>query len=81
MKTASDLRLPGVAGKLNARKAQIAVISNQDLCLAPEMIGLQGSPTRVLKSAPVKYHKQCRKVNAETPGAAKALMEFLREKY
>jgi electron transfer flavoprotein beta subunit len=80
MKTTCDLRLPTIAGKLNARKAKIMTISNQDLRLEPAVIGLEGSPTRVLKSAPVKYQKQCRTVKAETPGAAKALLDFLQEK-
>lgn len=42
-------RLPTLRGKQNARQAEITAISNADLKLDEERIGLRGSPTRVTR--------------------------------
>jgi electron transfer flavoprotein beta subunit len=49
VKEISHPRLPTLRGKQMARRAEIRAISNADLKLKEERIGLRGSPTRVTK--------------------------------
>jgi len=44
------LRLPGIFGKRNAMKAEVKIITVEDLGLTAEQVGLKGSLTRVLKT-------------------------------
>ncbi len=55
VKEINEPRLPSLRGKMKARKAGIEKLTAADLGLAPERVGLKGSPTRVIKSfAPEK---------------------------
>ena len=49
VKELNDPRLPSLAGVLRARAAAITRWGAQDLGLAPERVGLDGSPTRVVR--------------------------------
>jgi len=42
-------RYPSLKGLLNARKMDIPVLTNKDLNLPEDKIGLDGSPTRVVR--------------------------------
>jgi len=49
LKDANTPRLPSLRGKMKARKIEIPVWGKEDLGLPDEEIGLDGSPTRVVK--------------------------------
>lgn len=49
VKELNEPRLPSLRGKMNARKADIPTWSNADLNIDSTQIGLEGSPTRVVK--------------------------------
>jgi len=49
VKEINEPRLPSLRGKMNAKKAVIPVWSNADLDIKESQIGLNGSPTQVIK--------------------------------
>jgi len=49
VKEINEPRLPSLRGKMKARKAEIATWSNNDLNIPEAEIGLNGSPTQVVK--------------------------------
>lgn len=49
VKELNEPRMPSLRGKMNARKADIPTWSNADLGIDTTQIGLDGSPTRVVK--------------------------------
>ncbi|MBN3039838.1 MAG: electron transfer flavoprotein subunit beta/FixA family protein [Candidatus Omnitrophica bacterium] len=49
VKEINEPRMPSLRGKMNARKFQIPVWNNSDLNIESNQIGLEGSPTRVVK--------------------------------
>lgn len=49
VKEINEPRMPSLKGKMKAKSAKITVWKNSDLGIAPDEIGLEGSPTRVVK--------------------------------
>ncbi len=49
VKEINEPRLPSLRGKMSSRKAEIALWGNKDLGLSENQIGLNGSPTQVVK--------------------------------
>ncbi len=49
VKEINEPRLPSLRGKMNAKKAEITVWTADDVGAPPEEIGLNGSPTQVMK--------------------------------
>ena len=49
VKEINNPRLPSLKGKMAAKKAQITTWSAEDLGCDPEKLGLDGSPTKVVK--------------------------------
>jgi len=49
VKEINEPRLPSLRGKMSSRKAEINLWGNKDLGLSPDQIGLNGSPTQVVK--------------------------------
>ncbi|MFH1519395.1 MAG: electron transfer flavoprotein subunit beta/FixA family protein [Candidatus Omnitrophota bacterium] len=49
VKEINEPRLPSLRGKMKAKKAEITVWGNKDLGIAEDQIGLNGSPTQVVK--------------------------------
>ncbi len=49
VKDINQPRLPSLKGKMRARKAEIKTISAQDIDIAHTELGLDGSPTKVMK--------------------------------
>ncbi|MDD4956190.1 MAG: electron transfer flavoprotein subunit beta/FixA family protein [Candidatus Omnitrophica bacterium] len=49
VKEINEPRLPSLKGKMKAKKAEIVVWTAEDVACEPENIGLDGSPTRVVK--------------------------------
>lgn len=49
VKEINEPRLPSLRGKMNAKKAEIPLWTADDIGLEPEVTGLDGSPTQVMK--------------------------------
>ena len=59
VKEVSDPRLPTLRGKQKAKKLEIPVWDNKALDIDPSKVGLDGSPTRVVKIAKPKVARKC----------------------
>ncbi len=65
VKEIADPRLPTLDGKIKARRTEISVLTNIDLALPENEIGLKGSPTRVLRIFHPKLLRKCVMTSAE----------------
>ena len=84
VKEIADPRLPTLRGKQKARQADIPSWSADDLDVEAASLGLNGSPTRVVKIFRPSVTRECEKVTAlDEEGindAADKLVAFLRKK-
>ena len=84
VKEVADPRLPTLRGKLKAKKTDIPVFENGNLNVEEGKIGLNGSPTRVVKIFKPKVTRQCKKIVAADEqsinSAADELVKFLNGK-
>jgi electron transfer flavoprotein beta subunit len=84
VKEVADPRLPTLRGKQKARAADVPTWTLKDLGLDPKKVGLEGSPTRVVKIFRPQVARHCRKVqaldDAAIGAAADELVAFLKEK-
>ncbi len=72
-------RLPSLRGKRNARKAELKVLTAADLELDEANIGLNGSPTQVIKIFSPQIEKKGEKYEVEPEKAAEILYNKLKE--
>ncbi len=81
VKEISDPRLPTLRGKQKAKRADVPVWTMGDLDVEPSKLGLEGSPTRVVKIFRPSVARKCEKLVAadETSVALAAdrVVEFL----
>jgi electron transfer flavoprotein beta subunit len=78
IKEVASPRLPTLGGKLKAKKAQIPLWGPKDLEVEMGSLGLEGSPTRVVKIFRPKVARQCQKVLAlDERAVAKAVDELV----
>ena len=57
IKSSTDPRLPSLRGMMKAKRAEIPHFTVQDLELPPAEVGLDGSPTKVVKIfTPIREH-------------------------
>ncbi|MBN1941714.1 MAG: electron transfer flavoprotein subunit beta/FixA family protein [Phycisphaerae bacterium] len=84
VKEIADPRLPTLRGKQRAKKIDVPTWGVADLDVQPEKLGLNGSPTRVVKIFKPKVARECEKLHAvdeETiEQAATRVVEYLKEK-
>lgn len=84
VKEVADPRLPTLRGKQKAKKLDISTWSATDLDVVEENLGLNGSPTRVVKIFRPSVTRQCEKLPAGDDDAidkaTDKVVEFLREK-
>jgi len=77
-------RLPTLRGKQRSRKIDIPVWKPHDLDIEPAKIGLDGSPTRVVKIFCPKISRTCEKLTASSDDAVAAaadrFVQFVSEK-
>ncbi len=77
-------RLPTLRGKQKARAVDIPTWGPADLDVEPENLGLNGSPTRVVKIFRPKVARQCEKVfvtgDLTADDAAERLVAFLKQR-
>lgn len=73
-------RMASLKGRMAAKKAQIVPVNAAALQIAPESIGLQGSPTRVVKlGTPPRKTGGIKIDGSDAAAAAKTVVEKLRE--
>lgn len=70
-------RLPSLRGKRNARAAELKIWNADDLGLDEKTIGLNGSPTQVVKIFTPKHDKQTEKVTVTPDEAADLIIQRL----
>jgi len=84
VKEIADPRLPTLRGKQRARRTDIETWTPQDLDVEASNVGLEGSPTRVVKIFRPKVARECEKMVAtdeEAVGkAVDRLVEFLQQR-
>jgi len=61
-KAIGELGLPTLDGVKKARRVKLDTVTNAELKLAPELIGLKGSPTKVVKIFHPVIKRDCRKI-------------------
>ncbi|MCD8148042.1 MAG: acyl-CoA dehydrogenase family protein [Clostridiales bacterium] len=77
-KTSYDLRYPSFTTKRFARTAEIGQLTSEQVVVAPEERGLNGSPTRVLKTYTPRHEKNGMKIeNLDGKAAAEKLTGLL----
>jgi len=84
VKEIAEPRLPTLRGKQKARKTNIEVLSVSDLDVDAARLGLNGSPTRVVKIFRPRVARQCRMLEAgdeeSIEKAAEHVVKFLTER-
>jgi len=84
VKEVGDPRLPTLRGKQKARRTDVPVWGPDDLDVAQANLGLDGSPTRVVKIHKPTIARQCEKLIANdgesTADAVERVVEFLKQK-
>lgn len=72
-------RLPSLRGKKNARNAELTVWNAQDLELDEKSIGLNGSPTQVVKIFSPQMTKQCEKYDVSPEETVEIIYRRIKE--
>jgi electron transfer flavoprotein beta subunit len=72
-------RLPSLKGMMRAKSAQIAKWSADDIAADPKSIGLDGSPTRVVKIFTPPPRKGGEMLKGDTTDVAKEVAELLKD--
>ena len=84
VKEVAEPRLPTLRGKQKAKKTDVPVWSVEDLDVEADQLGLNGSPTRVVKIFRPKVTRQCQMLEAgdevSIEQATDQVVEFLRER-
>ena len=73
-------RLPSLRGKMNAKKAQIPHWGPEDIGAEATRIGLDGSPTQVVKIFTPEVHKGGEKFEGDPQEGVNKLIAFLKER-
>ena len=81
VKEIASPRLPTLRGKRRARSAEIAVLSNENLELPSNEVGLKGSPTRVAKVFSPKVARDCEMAEADSPEGMERAVERLLKRF
>jgi len=79
VKEINEPRLPSLKGKMRAKKAEIPVWTAEDLSCDEEKIGLDGSPTRVIKVFTPPPREGGRILEGEPDEASKELAGLLKD--
>ncbi|NQT93913.1 MAG: electron transfer flavoprotein subunit beta, partial [Lentisphaerae bacterium] len=79
VKEINEPRLPSLKGKLAARKAEITVWTAEDLGADPPKLGLEGSPTKVVKIFTPPPREGGEIFEGEPADCVKTLVERIRD--
>jgi len=81
VKETAEPRLPTLDGKIHARDVEVIKLSAADLNIDPKKVGLEGSPTRVVKISKPQITRKCEmhKTGNKKPvsDAVESLVNFL----
>ena len=77
VKEVANPRLPTLRGKQRAKAADVPVWTPKDMDLDPAKLGLDGSPTRVVKIFKPKVARQCQKLPAGDEQSIAAAVDTL----
>lgn len=78
VKEINDPRLPSLAGVLRARRASVTCWRASDLGVEPAKLGLEGSPTRVVRIFPPAVRPGGRRLTGDPAAMAAELAEHLK---
>ncbi len=78
VKEINEPRLPSLKGKMRAKKAEIKKWSAKDLNLDPGLIGLNGSPTKVVKIFTPPPREKGQVLEGDPKEISEKLVEFLK---
>lgn len=79
VKEINEPRLPSLKGKMAARKAQITTWTAADINADPEMLGLDGSPTKVVKIFTPERHADGEMLEGEPNEVVEQLVGKLKD--
>lgn len=79
VKEINEPRLPSLKGKLAAKKKEIAFVNAEQLDVYADRIGLEGSPTQVIKIFTPPRPKGGKIIEGEVPDAVAELIRELKE--
>jgi electron transfer flavoprotein beta subunit len=79
VKEINEPRLPSLKGKMAARKAQITTWTASDIEADPEMLGLDGSPTKVVKIFTPERHADGEMLEGEPNEIVEQLVDKLKD--
>jgi electron transfer flavoprotein beta subunit len=79
VKEINEPRLPSLKGKLAAKKKEITLLNAEKLDVYADRIGLEGSPTQVIKIFTPPKPKGGKIIEGEVPDAVAALIRELKE--
>lgn len=78
VKEINEPRLPSLKGKMRAKKAEIRKLEAKDLDADPDLLGLKGSPTKVVKIFTPSPRKGGQILEGETKDVCEKLVELLK---
>lgn len=78
VKEINEPRLPSLKGKMKAKKAEVVKWNAKDIDCDPVSIGLEGSPTKVIKIFTPPPRKGGEVLQGDTEGVSQKLFELLR---
>lgn len=79
VKEINEPRLPSLKGKMKARKAEITIWNATDIDADPEMLGLDGSPTKVVKIFTPERHADGEMLEGEPNEVVEQLVSKLKD--
>ncbi len=81
VKEINEPRLPSLRGKMKAKKAEIPTWTVEDINVEDEKVGLNGSPTKVVKAFAPKHEKNTVKIEGTPEEIAQKIVSVLKEKH
>ncbi|MCK5305639.1 MAG: electron transfer flavoprotein subunit beta/FixA family protein [Candidatus Omnitrophica bacterium] len=79
VKEINEPRIPSLRGMMKAKKAEIKVLTVDDLDVKPEYLGLDGSPTQVMKIFSPPQREEGLIIEGEIPDIAEKLAQVIKE--
>ena len=79
VKELNEPRLPTLAGRMRGRRYEPEVWDAKAIDADPTSIGLEGSPTRVMKVFPPEIDRVTRKIESLEPASLREVADFIRD--
>lgn len=78
VKEINEPRLPSLKGIMRAKKAEIQLLTSKELDVKPEYLGLDGSPTQVMKIFSPPVREKGKLIEGDIPEIVEKLVEILK---